>query len=92
LLVAALRHASCLEDQVCEHTKKRKDQQKDNPERFAPAGYVVTPKQVAKHQNEQPEPYDEKEYCKDVGQKISERKVSSKEHGDPPCVSCRLWA
>src|SRR5215467_10930119 len=63
----SLGHASRLEDHVGEHAKVRNQDQHDHPKRFAPAGNVMTPEQVAEDGDEQPEPYDEHEYREDVG-------------------------
>jgi hypothetical protein len=56
LLSASFRHASRLGDHVCEDRKIGKHDEGYHPDRLAPAGYVVTPKQVAYDDDEQPEP------------------------------------
>src|SRR5258705_13892642 len=76
----SLRHASSLGDHVDEDADVRNQDQDDHPERFAPAGNVMTPEQVAKDCNEQPEPYDEHEYREDVDQKVGKTETSVEEH------------
>src|SRR6516162_5576030 len=56
MLAISLRHPPRLSDHVRKYCKIGEHDQGYHPHRLAPAGYVVTPEQVAYHDNEEPEP------------------------------------
>src|SRR5215468_4777871 len=90
LLAASLRHAPRLSDHVREYRKIGEHDQRYHPDRLAPAGYVVTPEQVAYDDDEEPEPQDEHEYGEGVGQEIAESEAfRDEEHGELSFVSLR---
>jgi hypothetical protein len=62
LLDASLRHARRLSDHLRKYCNAGEHNQGYHPDRLAPAGDVVTPKQIAYNDDEQPEPEDEHEY------------------------------
>src|SRR5215831_12052182 len=80
ILGVSLRHASSLRDHVNKHADIREQDQADHPERFAPAGDVMTAEQIAENYNEQPEPHDEHEYREDVDKKVCTSETSIEEH------------
>jgi hypothetical protein len=79
LLAVSLRHPPRLSDHVREYCKIGQHDQGYHPDRLAPAGYVVTPEQVAYHGDEEPEPQDEHEHGEGVGQEIAESEAFRKE-------------
>jgi hypothetical protein len=80
VLGVSLCHASPLRDHVNENTNVRDHDQGDHPKRFAPTRNVMTPEQVAKDGDQQPEPHDEHEYREDVDQKVGKTETSVEEH------------
>src|SRR5262245_1319624 len=79
LLDASLCHTLRLGDHVCKHREIGKDNQSYHPDRLAPARYVVTPKQVAYDDDEQPKQQDQHEYGKRVSQEIAESEAFREE-------------
>jgi hypothetical protein len=77
-------HPAVLCDQVNEYTQIGEHDQSDHPNRLAPAGYVVSAKQVAEDCDQQPEPQHENKYRKDVGEKVGKRETAGKQHLGPP--------
>jgi hypothetical protein len=73
-----------LENHVCKHAKVREYNQGYHPDRLDLAGNIMTPEQVAKYCNEQPEPYDEHEYREGIGQEIAEGETFVEEHSHSP--------
>jgi hypothetical protein len=52
------------------------------------SGYVMSAEQIARHDDEQPEPQYEHEYRESVGDKIGERESAVEQHcRSPPCRS-----
>jgi hypothetical protein len=90
LLDIAFRHASSLKDQICKHSDVWKYYKAYYPDCFDPTRNVVTPEQIGRDSNEQPQPHDEEEYREGVQQEISKSEAFPKEeHRDPPFVALR---
>src|SRR5215472_14060539 len=83
-LLLPFSHPAVLRDQVYEYTQIREHNQHDHPDCLSPAGYVVTPEQVAKDRDQQPEPQHKDKYRKDVGQKVWEGETAWKQHASSP--------
>src|SRR5262249_21952020 len=84
LLNITLCHSPPLGNQVGENAEIRKQHKSDHPQRLTPTGDVVTPDQITKDDNEEPEPDDK---CKDrnhVHQKVRIGIPAVKEHHDLP--------
>jgi signal transduction histidine kinase len=79
LLDASLRHTLRLGDHVRKYREIGKDNQSYDPDRLTPAGYVVTPKQVAYNDDEQPKQQDQHEHGKRIGQEIAESEAFREE-------------
>src|SRR5262249_51127991 len=100
LLNVSLRHPARLSDHVREYCNIGEHDQGYDPNRLATSGYVVTPEQVAYHDDEEPEPQDEQEHREGVGQEVAEREAFREEKhrglllysldGSIAGVACRL--
>ena len=72
LLGISLSHPTALRDQVHKHGKEWEYDEPYDPDCFAPARDIMTPEQVHKHSDEQPDCHHEDEYCEGIDQEVAE--------------------
>src|SRR5271163_4335292 len=82
--LVSLGHAPSLREEIGEDADVGKQDERDHPEHLGEAGHVMPAEQVARYDDQQPEPQYEHEYREGVGDEIAKGESALKQHCRSP--------